>query len=279
MKIHLIALIFLGITNFLKAQSFEVPMDWASSNRYSVGNGAGTTVTKSSGSHSGLYAARLEGKYSNTLMLNVPGMLCTGMLNGLNASGGLAYTLRSQKLKGYYMYSPVGADKAAIQVLLSKWNASTHKKDTIAFGNLTLGSAVSYSLFEIPLSYTSNAIPDSQLVVISSSQNRLNAVAGSTLLIDDVMFDGTFTGTSTHGNAVHSLIYPSPASAAFTIRPVAMLEKIIIINFLGAEVYSSKAILSDQEIKINTGLSEGLYLIHLFYKSGTEEIIPFVRAD
>jgi hypothetical protein len=279
MRCHLIAFIVLGITNFLKAQSFEVPVNWATSNRYSIGNSAGLTVTKTTSSHSGLLAARLEGKYSNTLMLNIPGMLCTGTLSGLNASGGQAYSSRAQKLSGYYTYTPVGGDKAAIQVLLSKWNASTHKKDTVAVGYTTLPGATSYSFFEVPMSYKNGLAPDSQLVVISSSQNILNAVAGSILLVDDVMFEGTSTGMANRSNLAATFIYPNPASAAFTIRPNAVLEKLTILNYTGAEVYSSKAIYSDQEIKINTILTEGLYLVHLFYKSGTEEIIPLVRAD
>ena len=281
MKVHFIALVFLVFSKCLLAQTFEEPSDWATSNRYSIGNGAGPSVTRSASARTGLSAARLETKYSATLAQNIPGTITTGSISGTKAYGGQTYATRSQKLVGYYTYNPAGSDMAHVAVLLSKWNASTLKKDTIAFGHAALGSANIFKYFEVVLAYRSNAAPDSQLVIISSSQSPATVSAGSILVADDVSFTGTLvnTGTITRGKSQASLIYPNPASALFTLHTEEAIETLSIVNFEGAIIYSSAPFYSEQETKINAYLPVGLYLMQIFYRSGAFEVLRFVRSD
>jgi len=175
----------------LFGQAYENPINWYTSNSYSTYNSAGATVSKSTDAKGGLFAARLEGKNAALLGKTIPGVITTGILKGgINVSGGQLYTIRSQKLTGYYKYSPQGADMAGFEVLLTKWNPTTLKRDTIAYGNVSKGAAAGYTAFNVPLTYKTTDAPDSQLVVISSSADRLNAIAGSVLLIDGLLFIG-----------------------------------------------------------------------------------------
>ena len=223
MKKYYYSLVLLFVTGVVSGQAFENPVNWFTSNSFSIYCSAGVSVTKATDAKEGLFAVRLEGKNGALIGKTIPGVITTGILTGgINVSGGQSHTTKSERLTGYYKYSPQGSDMAGIEVSLTKWNSTTHQRDIIAYGNVSKEAAADYTAFEVLLSYNSTIVtPDSQLVVISSSANRSNAIAGSVLYIDNLSFSGEVSSTSNSNYNVDPPkinVYPNPVKDFLWIK-------------------------------------------------------------
>lgn len=131
-------------------------------------------------------------------------------------TGGFPYTSRPGFLTGYYKYTPATNDSGRISVLLTKWNMSSQTRETVATGawypkNATAG----YEQFGVQLNYTAGPIgdqnPDTALIVILSSNDMVaSGSAGSTLFVDDLLFQ---YGASINEVTASSInVYPNPAT-------------------------------------------------------------------
>ena len=153
--------------------------------------GGPETLLKTNDKHTGAYAAKLETKAWDNLM--IPGLLLTGTFDFAAPNmviQGKPFTEKPLKLKGYYKYTSVNADSAAIYANVTHYNEQTHQKDTIGEARFAVLSTVgTYTLFEIDFTYFYNDIaPDSLSIVFASSADgaNFNGQQGSTLFIDDV---------------------------------------------------------------------------------------------
>jgi hypothetical protein len=99
------------------------------------------------------------------------------------------FTKKPTSFKGYMKYEPVAGDSAAIEIAI--YNGD----NVIGRGNLIKKSAVSsYTLFEVPITYTDPSQPATHLTLIMSSSAGYNfsdllnckGQVGSTLYIDRV---------------------------------------------------------------------------------------------
>lgn len=154
-----------------------------------------TTVTQTSDSYTGNYAAQLT---SGTILGQVvPGVLTLGTLNldlidpENSEFLGTPFTDRPSGLNGYYKYATPGSDFGAILLLLTRYNEQTNNKDTIALGATNFSPEAAYTGFDFEIFYLSYEQPDSLNIVILSSASPTLA-DGSELIIDDISlaFDG-----------------------------------------------------------------------------------------
>ncbi len=150
----------------------------------------------------GKYAVKLTAKQFHVMAgldIFIPGYVGASTLDIPNATIhlGRPYTLRPQRLQAYYKYAPVSGDSALIQVMLTRWNTTSAKRDTIANDRIVVKDPVSaYTQLDLPLTYFDNtATPDTLVLLFATSAgidfNDLqgcNGQIGSTMWVDDLKF-------------------------------------------------------------------------------------------
>lgn len=175
--------------------SYEEPSGgWWTTLNGLTGLGSPETVTKTTDSHSGTYAAKLTTQQWGTL--TIPGLLLSGDFDIQNPNflvQGQPFTEMPTAFRGWYKFSPVAGDSAGIAALLVRWNASSQRRDTIALAVLSVTAAVSNWIpFDLPFVIQQQGVtPDSILVALVSSGDgqNFNGQVGSTLWIDDLELD------------------------------------------------------------------------------------------
>jgi hypothetical protein len=169
------------------------PQNWNTSNDLTNLPFVGyLSVNRSNDAYEGEYAARI---ITGTLIGNVvPGFLTIGVLNvniqnpeQSGITGGHPFNSRPLLLKGRYKYSTSGEDTGLGALLLSKFNAVTGKRDTIAAGGWFFSPQSEYVEFSMPILYLKNETPDT-LNVLFVSSNFENTTNGSQLFVDDLEF-------------------------------------------------------------------------------------------
>jgi hypothetical protein len=166
-----------------------------------IGGPGPVTTEKTTDSYSGAMAAKLISKvFSPQQGTNIflPGLVASSELNipAQTIDLGKPYTGRPVSFKGYYKYFPVSGDSALIEVLLTKYNTSLHKRDTIAITkNIIKNTVSSYTLFDYALTYHSTDTPDTAVILLVSSaginfQNLQGCTGqiGSTMYVDEIYF-------------------------------------------------------------------------------------------
>jgi len=175
------------------AVSFDVPKGdwWASLNHLSLFGGP-KTVSKTTDSQAGTYAARLETKKWGDF--TIPGILVSGKFDQTQPLGqelviGQPFNKRPKSFSGYFKYFPQGDDSCGFVVALTKYNLTEGKRDTIAQVNFVSAEAIAdYTNISLDFQYTSQENPDSiRVVIIASSEGGLNqGEEGSVLFVDEL---------------------------------------------------------------------------------------------
>lgn len=210
---------------------------WTSLNTLSALGGP-VTVSPTTDVHSGTNAAKLETKKWGTFLL--PGLLASGsfIMSAPYVKEGKPFTDMPYQFKGWYKYSPVNGDSAAIATFLTKYNTVTGKQDTIAKAIQVLkGNVSEYTQFNLNYDYKSGMNPDTIIIVFVSSAAGGNSSGqvGSTLFIDDIYLE--------YGGGLQEIlmpefttdVYPSPASKQIqlrfnTISPEQIICKVFAID-------------------------------------------------
>jgi hypothetical protein len=134
----------------------------------------GLTAYPTDSMHTGAKAARVITRKINALDVVIPGVIGTIAINwtSLNATLGkpFIWSTKPTRFQGYYMSFPLNGDSSAAIILLSKWNAGTHKRDTIAYNRLVVrGKVTSYTQFDEAIQYRDAVtVPDSITVLLLS---------------------------------------------------------------------------------------------------------------
>ncbi len=215
--------------------------------------------------HSGNYALKISTIHviNNPLPTQIrdtAGGTFTGKLSysPFSFTVGFSYTARPEKLEFWSKYTPVGNDTAAVIVALFKRNGSI--RDTIAQGILPINAISTYSLFQLPLTYTSSAFPDSAAIGFFSSYADIKRV-GSTLFLDDIAFTGWVgidESLSCESEKIH--VFPNPAKDNVSITAdIYEADNASLFNVSGKLIGVYKII--DHTVSINTtALANGIYL-------------------
>jgi hypothetical protein len=195
------------------------------------------TVFKTTDAYSGTYAAKLV-SYPFVLgqvTIFIPGMLGTAVMDNINIRaiiGNPCPGCKPLHFKGYYKFEPVAGDSCAIIILSSKWNATTHKRDTIGYGEMIQTAPVdTYTPFDIAVNYTKTDTPDtlSFLMISSGGYNVVNFLGsvgqeGSTMYIDEVSLEYPAGIEQSLMPEVAVNVYPNPASENITVELSGKVE-------------------------------------------------------
>jgi hypothetical protein len=184
-------------------------------------------VSQSTSPNSGTYAANLTTKTTN--FGTFPGVLVYGNMVLGGSSGttpmitGQSYTNTPVSVSYYVKGTVLAGDSAPTIIMLTHWNTSTNKRDTIAEGADFLNSnavmSSMYMLRTFNLSYKISGVsPDTMQYIISSSVNTSSPTVGTSITVDDISFSGNYTGiSSVHQAQNASLAYPNPAVNQITL--------------------------------------------------------------
>lgn len=256
--------------NWVPNTAGELPQYWDGFNREIIMNGVPvgvvTTITKDSADPKDSdFSVRLV---STSVMggAAVPGMLTAGKMDidfmnqTGDISGGIPYTQRPARFKGWYKYNPSGNDTALIAIWIK------HDTLEIGGGEVKISNTTSgWTEFTVDINYSNNMTPDTINILFSSSSQRNNVPVGSALDIDHIWLEGGSLGF-TRSFKVHTgfKLYPNPAKSYVKIIP-ELNTRVDYVN-----VYSSTGALVihkaefDREIALNTSqLSNGLYFVEI----------------
>ena len=137
-------------------------------------------------SAAGDFAVKLETE-SVAGFTEVPGLISLGDidLENLVPTGGIPFSGRPTALSFSYKYFPVNEDMMGSFLLLTKWNETTERRDTI--GGTVFSSPLEtedYEHISLPVVYFSDLMPDTINVGFASSS--FMPQQGSTLFVDSV---------------------------------------------------------------------------------------------
>lgn len=229
--------------------SYDEADNWATGNAATnISPGLTPPTTKTTDAQHGTYAAKLT---TQSIFGQIAaGNLFTGrfQLNLTNpvksAQMGIPYTAKPTAFNVYYKYTSVSGDSCAIYVLLTKYNTTTKKRDTIGLGDFKTHTTVtSYTLLQIPITYTSTEIPDSISAVFTSSADGGNfrGRVGSSLTVDNFSLEFAALSTTTSLNSISAVLYPNPArSNVYLSNAPAESGTAYFYNALGVLVASQK---------------------------------------
>ena len=228
------------------AKNVDKPNSWSS-----WGNGATKTTSSMSG-----FALSLE-----TTLDICGGASSSGITNGLFSNfsgprGGVPFTSTKDTLKGYYKYTSMGMDTAAISINLSK-NGSN-----VGGGWKQLVASSNYIYFEVPIN--SFATPDTMRIDIQSSKwPTTMANIGSVLYIDNLSLKSQTVGIAENALLNHKIYsYPNPAGELLYINNESnlVIKDVTIYDALGKQVISQELGNSSAPVKIElSNLTSGIY--------------------
>ncbi|GAA4010877.1 hypothetical protein GCM10022408_24000 [Hymenobacter fastidiosus] len=147
--------------------------------------------------------------------------------NSFDDPGGLPYTTRAARLQFYYKLTgavATPADRPVAHVSLTETTAGV--RQGVATGSLFLTPAATYTVADLPLTYTAGFAPDSIRIAFSSADYNVGAAGfnsftvGNTLYVDDVVMSGIVVATRDAQRRAAVSVYPNPsATGLFTRAP------------------------------------------------------------
>lgn len=227
-----------------------------------------------SDAHSGDYAVLLESKTSQSS--DFPGLICTGpildaMMNPDFEHLKIAFASKPDRVRFYYKSFPKPHDTCIFAMVLTRWNISLQKTDTIAMASKMMYDSVGvYTLADLALNYRSPLPPDSAAVIVSSSRDGFNPVPGSRMQIDDIELVYTSTGIN-EADKLNLGIYPNPARNIVIVDP-GQYSKITVDVYdqSGRSISQSLVSLTDRSIDVSA-LQNGIYLMVLHTENGAKQ--------
>lgn len=191
--------------------------------------------------------------------------------------GGSPFAFRPTSFTGSYKFQDSLSavdDYGRVDILLRKRNATTGEIDTIGFASSTtdLGPTSEWQHFEIPITYLSQDLPDTAVVVFYGA---VHATAPTTLWLDDLLF--SYSSTPTEEGLADSGIrmYPNPTSSRviFDDYPIGARYELYTVQ--------GKLLLAGQlETEVNIEeLPVGLYLIKIEGKEGVKQTFRIEKRE
>lgn len=257
-------------TNWSLTNGYNDPVGWGTLNEMTSPENI-YTVTE--GSASGDPFIKLISQNVPNMGV-MPGLAVSGMLDmfSFQPMSGFVYTSRPLSLTGKYQYMASSAnDVGFIKAYLTKWNSSMNMRDTIGFVSTDLnGMAMSWANFTLLFTYNSNEVPDSCVIILSSSGN--SPEAGSYLNVDNLAFSGGTTSIKEDlGNGTFSL-YPNPSQDYVNIDFSGLKSaplSITLTDMNGKTITSIKANGGSTQTVSIDNLPAGNYLLNVNTASGS----------
>ncbi|MBC8343644.1 MAG: PCMD domain-containing protein [Bacteroidetes bacterium] len=263
-----------AMENWIKYVVYEEPQHWTTPNQATSPLLVFSVNKEATDVHSGDYAARLESIPILGGQAVVPGFMTIGGFE-VNTStmehklfGGIPFSKRPLRLKGYNKYWPQANDKWFISVSLFKHDSILQEPDTVGIGFYESGLTDSvWTPFEVYINYWSQDDPDSMNIVILTS-NSVSPPAGSLLLIDSLWFDYETSSVPETQNDDRFELYPNPSSNLVFIKQArAGKSKVIIHNLYGQKVHEQTIFEPESIIEMGQ-LPKGIYTLSCISHDG-----------
>ena len=261
-----------GFENWINSGVYDDPVGWNTGNSI-VGNFI-QTVQKSSDASEGLFSLKMVSTYFALGGVTIPGIATTGSIS-LDAnfnptfSGGTPFNKVPIALTGMFKHLPANAgDTAAINITLTKYDAINDTFLVIGMGGFFFADTVdTWTPFTIPIIHILPMLPDTMLVLLSSS-NSATPPQGGTLWVDDLGFSWA-AGITYPDNELNVVLFPHPASDILNVS-VAKPENgltLLVYNLLGETVIQTEINGLRQQVDVST-LQKGMYLYQLKNENG-----------
>ncbi|MDO9001050.1 MAG: T9SS type A sorting domain-containing protein [Bacteroidota bacterium] len=249
---------------------YQSPNDWDNLNQITYSSGIYTCIKGTPGYSGASYLYLI----TKTIPVKgiVPGVAVCGEIDTVTykPKSGFPYTNRPQFLSYYMQFMPYDpSDSSSVKILLTKWDQTQLKRDTIAFGASYFNSmAHSWFYNSTYLNYVNGNNPDSAIIVISSSSSIPKD--GSYIYIDNLQFNGSVIGIDENNLNSNSVsIFPNPSMGVFSINYNLSNNtevSIKIIDVLGREIFipeNSTQSSGQYKKEIDVDLPSGMYNVVL----------------
>lgn len=260
--------------NWTTVGSYEIPDGWGTMNHttasYSV-----YTATKATPGNPGNSYLKLTSKTVSASVVN--GVAVSGVLDTLTLKpkSGFACTLQPVSFGGRWQHMIYGSSQGSVKAVLTKWNVTFNKRDTIAIAAQTLvGMAMSWSNFSINFNYLSSAVPDSCIIELRASGS--NPTVNDYLWVDNLAFVGSVTGIDDHGSFLNALVlYPNPTVQGINLNmnltvPQQITIEIRDINGKLIRLKNAGMLQGETTQSIDvTGVAKGTYFLSVVSIQGT----------
>lgn len=269
------------VTSNETSHAYLIPQNWITLDQFTNAFNSsytGTSVLQTTSMHGGQYAVLMQTAINNgdtvagTIISNAT---VAGFLSALFGNGnaiGVPHSTRSANLQGYYKFTRIGGDTANISVIMTKWNTSMNKRDTLAFGGISFATNVSsYTSFSAPILYSLNLFPDTVAIFAGiSGPNGQNTHVGTQFYLDDLSFAGTVpVGVKENANdLVFAELSPNPFhdKTFIQLNPVIDLSnvQINVYDLMGNEIaHISQPAAHQVELDLSSSLP-GIYFYQVF---------------
>jgi hypothetical protein len=177
------------------------------------------------------------------------------------AKCGEPFPYRPYLLRGHYKFedhSPSLSNYPEAIVLLKKYNSVTQVSDTIGFGHISmpLFTTSTWRLFEVPINYFSNQVPDSIVVSFMSTALRFP----STFWVDSIGFDYNFPSIIDEPPYFEKDFYVNHSENKIYFTHAESIKSVKIYSVNGQLIQES--VLQQPALDISA-LSKGVYIMNL----------------
>ncbi|MBS1647447.1 MAG: T9SS type A sorting domain-containing protein [Bacteroidetes bacterium] len=226
-------------------------------------------VSQSTSPYAGTYAATLT-----THSVTIPGAgtvsLPAAMVYGTMGLAGTSVSIKGTP----FTYQPtsvsyaikgtvISGDSVPTGLILTHWNTTTNKRDTVARGQDYVNSTVAgptYAVRTYPIHYTSTEIPDTLVYLVASSVKTSSVTVGTSVTVDDIQFSGSAAGIATNKAAqINVLAYPNPAANQITISTTADNAKNVSVYDLTGRMLYKKELQNKTMVDVST-FENGMYI-------------------
>ena len=194
-----------------------------------------------------------------------------------SAEFGRPFVSRPAKIKGYMKYAPVEGDSASIFVEVYRYDANAGRRQTIGKVEKFYKEAITdWTPFELPITYNSDATPDSITVLFVSSAGydfddlfACEGQVGSTLWVDDVEF--VYEGSSVNENPVlaSSKLYPNPSRNGIFNLSVKEACQMDVVSATGMLMMQQDFVAAGAYTVDLSRFATGVYYIRLTNRQGS----------
>ncbi len=274
--------------------AYENPAGWATLNN-TTATFSLFTATKATPGNPGNAYLKLTSKTINGSV--VPGIAVSGKLDSMTRMplSGIPFTQRPAAFAGKWQHMIYGSSQGSIMVLLTKWNATSSVRDTIAHGLQGLsGMAMNWANFSFNLSYMDSLqYPDSCIIVLRSSGS--NPTNNDYLWTDNLAFTGTVAVAppvdppnlvglkETAKGDMNFSLFPNPANGQVTINYIQTSGEKICIQITDVTGKLIKEIVPANTVNgknscilITDGIPKGNYMVTIrsdTYKTSKKLIV------
>lgn len=256
-----------GFEDWSNFGTYQDPDSWYSLNLLSLLGGP-VAVTKTTDSHSGMYALKAETAIGDVgfdgELDTIIGMVTLGSMNMSSSVTGAPFIGRPDSLVGWYKLTSPNSTPCYIVTNTTKWNSTSSSQIGIG-GALFMGEpSTSYKRFSVPFLYESTELPDTLgfYILNASEANEINNI----LFIDDLAFIYNSSAAITE-NSRSFTISPNPATDIVNIKSTSSIASIEILDLNGKVVLNVEEPMAHSEISIRE-LTAGVFICRVTTTSG-----------